>query len=77
MIEKLILMSDYGFFVWLSFAISLFACATVYYRTYKTLKKYEKAFAKELKELTDTERKKVLENSKIANRVFASYNKSI
>ena len=77
MIEKLILMGDYGFFVWLSFAISLFACATVYYRTYKTLKKYEKAFAKELKELTDTERKKVLENSKIANRVFASYNKSI
>ncbi len=77
MIEKLILMSDYGFFVWLSFAITLFACATVYYRTYKTLKKYEKAFAKELKELTDTERKKVLENSKIANRVFASYNKSI
>ena len=77
MIEKLILMSNYGFFVWLSFAITLFACATVYYRTYKTLKKYEKTFAKELKELSDTERKKVLENSKIANQVFASYNKSI
>ena len=45
--------------------------------TFKTLKKYEKAFAKELKELSDTERKKVLENSKIANQVFASYKKSI
>ena len=77
MIEKLILMGDYGFFVWLSFAITLFACAIVYYRTFKTLNKYEKAFAKELKELSDTERKKVLENSKIANQVFASYNKSI
>ncbi|MDC3127087.1 heme exporter protein CcmD [Candidatus Pelagibacter bacterium] len=77
MIEKLILMGDYGFFVWLSFAITFFACVIVYLRTYKTLKKYEKTFAKELKELSDTERKKVLENSKIANQVFASYNKSI
>ena len=77
MIEKLVLMNGYGFFVWVSFAITLFACSIVYYRTYKTLKKYEKAFAKELKELSDSERKKVLENSKIANQVFASYNKSI
>ena len=77
MIEKLILMSNYGFFVWLSFAITLFACATVYYRTYKTLKKYEKAFAKDLKKLSELERKKVLGKSKVASRVFASYNKSI
>ena len=44
MIESLILMNGYGLFVWLSFAISLFACALVYYKTYRTLKKYEKAY---------------------------------
>tara|TARA_B100001057_G_scaffold339893_1_gene340719 strand:+ start:234 stop:467 length:234 start_codon:yes stop_codon:yes gene_type:complete len=77
MIQELIFMNGYGLFVWLSFAITLFACAIVYYKTYKTLKKYEKAFAKDLKKLSDSERKKVLEKSKIANQVFASYNKSI
>ena len=77
MIEKLILMDGYGLFVWLSFVITLFACLLVYYKTYKTLKKYEKAFAKDLYSLSESERKKVLEKSKVANQVFASYNKSI
>ena len=77
MIENLIYMNGYGLFVWLSFAITLFACVLVYYKTYKTLKKYEKAFAKDLHELSESERKKVLEKSKVANQVFASYNKSI
>lgn len=76
MIKDLIFMNGYGLFVWLSFAITLFACAIVYYKTYKTLKKYEKAFAKDLQKLSVAERKKVLEKSKIANQVFASYNKS-
>ncbi len=76
MIKELIFMNGYGLFVWLSFAITLFACAIVYYKTYKTLKKYEKAFAKDLQKLSVAERKKVLEKSKIANQVFASYNKS-
>ena len=46
MIKELILMNGYGLYVWLSFAITLFACALVYYKTYKTLKKYEKALRK-------------------------------
>ena len=75
MIGKFILMNGYGLFVWLSFAITLFACAFVYYKTYKTLKKYEKAFVKDLQRLSVAERKKVLVKSKIANQVFASYNK--
>ena len=77
MIQELIYMNGYGLYVWLSFVITLFACATVYYKTYKTLKKYEKAFAKDLKKLSELERKKVLGKSKVASRVFASYNKSI
>ena len=65
------------FFAQHAFAITLFACGIVYYKTLKTLKKYEKAFEKELKELSESERKKVLEKSKVANQVFTSFNKSI
>ena len=77
MIQNFILMNGYGLFVWLSFAVTFLACAMIYYKTYKTLKKYEKDFAKELNELSESERKLVLEKSKIASQVLASYNKSI
>ena len=77
MIQNFILMNGYGLFVWLSFAITFVACAAIYYKTYKTLKKYEKDFAKELEQLSETERKLVLEKSKVATRILASYKKSI
>ena len=77
MIQNFILMNGYGFFVWLSFAITFLACGIVYYKTYKTLKKYEKDFAKELDQLSEAERKLVLEKSKVASQFLASYNKSI
>ena len=77
MIQNFISMNGYGFFVWLSFAITFLACGMLYYKTYKTLKKYEKDFAEDLKQLTEEERKLVLEKSKVANQVFASHNKSI
>ena len=70
-------MNGYGLFVWLSFAITILACTILYYKTYKTLKKYEKDFAKELEQLSASERKLVLEKSKVASQVLASYNKSI
>ena len=77
MIQNLISMNGYGLFVWLSFAITIVACGVIYYKTYKTLKKYEKSFAKELHLLSEADRKIILEKSKVANQVFASYNKSI
>ena len=77
MIQNFISMNGYGLFVWLSFAITFLVCAIVYYRTYRTLKKYEKDFAKELDQLSESERKLVLEKSKVASQVLASYNKSI
>ena len=77
MIQSFISMNGYGLFVWLSFAVTFLACAIIYYKTYKTLKKYEKDFAKELNELSESERKLVLEKSKVASQVLASYNKSI
>ena len=77
MIQSFITMNGYGLFVWLSFAVTFLACAMIYYKTYKTLKKYEKDFAKELEQLSEKERKIVLEKSRVASQVLASYNKSI
>ena len=77
MIKDLILMNGYGLFVWSSFAITFLICAVVYYKTRKTLKKYEKEFAKEINELSSEKKKVVLESSKIASKVLSSYNKTI
>ena len=77
MINNLIFMNGYGVFVWSSFALTFLVCAIGYYKTRKTLKKYEKEFAKEIEELSVDQKKIVLENSKIAAKVFSSYNKTI
>ena len=77
MIKNLLLMNGYGVFVWSSFILTFIVCAVVYYRTRKTLKKYEKEFAKEIADLTVEKKKVVLEKSKIASKVFSSYNKTI
>ena len=77
MIQQFIFMNGYGLFVWLSFAITFITCVIFYYKTYKTLKKYEKDFAKELEQLSELERKQVLQNSRVASQVLASQNKSI
>ena len=77
MIKDLIYMNGYGIFVWSSFAITILICGTVYYKTRKTLKKYEKEFAKEIEELSAEKKKTVLENSEIASKILSSYNKTI
>ncbi len=76
MIKNLIFMNGYGIFVWSSFFLTFLVCAVVYYKTRKTLKKYEKEFAKEIEELSSEQKKAVLEKSKVASRVFSSYNKT-
>ncbi len=77
MINNLILMNGYGIFVWSSFAITFFICAIFYFKTRKTLKKYEKEFVEEIEALSAEKKKTVLENSKIASKVLTSYNKTI
>ena len=77
MIQNFFTMNGYGLFVWLSFTVTILTCALVYYKTYKTLKKYEKNFANELNKLSAQQRKIVLKKSKVATQVLASYNKSI
>ena len=77
MINNLINMSGYGIFVWSSFVITFLICGLVYYKTRKTLEKYEKEFAKEIEELSAQQKKIVLKNSKIASKILSSYNKTI
>ncbi len=75
--SNLFLMNGYGIFVWSSFIFTFLVCVIVYYKTRKTLKKYEKDFAKEIEELSADQKKTVLETSKVASKVFSSYNKTI
>jgi len=77
MIQNLLTMNGYGLFVWASFSITLISCALVFYRTQKTLKKYEREFVKEINELSAEKRKSVVENSKIASQVSSSHSKTI
>jgi heme exporter protein D len=77
MIENFVTMNGYGLFVWLSFAVTIVSCTLLYYKTYKTLKKHEEAFAKEIYKLSASQRKLVLKQSKVATQGLASFNKSI
>mgnify|MGYP001458831431 FL=1 len=77
MISNLFLMNGYGIFVWSSFFLTFLTCAIVYYKTRKTLKKYEKEFAQEIENLSVNQKKIVLEKSKVASKVFSTYNKTI
>tara|TARA_B100001113_G_C20646824_1_gene421679 strand:- start:276 stop:509 length:234 start_codon:yes stop_codon:yes gene_type:complete len=76
MIKDLIFMNGYGAFVWLSFVITISVCIIFYYKTFKTLKKYEKEFAKEFHKLSIQKKRTILEQSKVANQVLSSYDKS-
>ena len=77
MIQNFLLMNGYGLFVWGSFVITFIACGLLYYKTRKTLKKYEREFAKEINELSSEQKKMVIENSKIASQVLSSFSKTI
>jgi heme exporter protein D len=75
MITKFIEMNGYGLYVWLSFSIVLISCAVVYLKTKKTLKKYEKDFLVELQNLSEKEKNKALETSKVAQQIIAANSK--
>ena len=77
MIQNLLSMNGYGLFVWSSFLITFLACTFVYYKTHKTLKKYEREFTKEINELSVEQKKIVIENSKVASQVLSSYSKTV
>ena len=72
MIIEFISMNGYGLYVWFSFSIVIISCAIVYYKTKKTLKKYEKEFLVELEALSLEEKNKALRTSKIAQQILAA-----
>ena len=72
MILNLITMNGYGLYVWLSFSIVFISCTVVYFKTKKTLQKYEQEFLLELQALTVEERNKALETSKVAQQILAT-----
>ena len=75
MISDFITMNGYGIFVWLSFSIVFFSCTIVYLKTKKSLKKYEQEFLIELQTLSQEEKNKALENSKIVQQILATSSK--
>ena len=77
MIQNFLNMNGYGLFVWAAFSITFISCGIVFYKTKKTLMKYEREFAKEINELSAEKRKSVVENSKIASQVLSSNSKTI
>ena len=77
MIQDILYMNGYGLFVWAAFSITFISCGIVFYKTQKTLKKYEREFAREINELSARKRKSVVENSKIASQVLSSHSKTI
>jgi heme exporter protein D len=75
MIIEFISMNGYGLYVWCSFSIVIISCAIVYYKTKKTLKKYEKEFLVELEALSVEEKSKALKTSKVAQQILAANSK--
>ena len=75
MISNFITMNGYGLYVWLSFSVVFISCAVVYFRTKRTLEKYEQEFLTELQALTPEEKSKTLETSKVAQQIFVASSK--
>ena len=75
MIDNFLLMGGYGIYVWASFLIVALFCILLFYSTRKTLKKYERDFAKELEKLPLEHKKRIAKSSKIVSRILASQNK--
>ena len=72
MISNFITMNGYGIYVWLSFGIVIISSMFVYFKTKKTLKKYEQEFLAELQTLPLEEKNKTLESSKVAQQILAT-----
>ncbi len=72
MITEFISMNGYGLYVWSSFIIVFISCAVVYYKTKKTLRKYEKEFLAELEALPEEQKSEALKTSKVAQQILAT-----
>ena len=76
MITEFISMNGYGLFVWLSFSIVFISCTVFYFKTKKTLRKYEQEFLTELQTLSLEEKNRALKSSKVAEQILATSSKT-
>ena len=76
MITEFISMNGYGLFVWLSFSIVFISCTVFYFKTKKTLRKYEQEFLTELQTLSLEEKNRALKSSKVAQQILATNSKT-
>ena len=75
MILEFLNMGGYGLYIWASFSLVFIFCFILFYRTRKTLKKYEKEFAQELEKLPLEHQEKLAKSSKLVGSILASQNK--
>ena len=75
MISEFLNMGGYGFYIWTSCIIVTVFCFLLYYKTKKTLKKYEKELAKELEKLPVEHRERIAKSSKVISSILVSQNK--
>ena len=75
MINEFLNMGGYGFYIWTSFLLVTVFCFLLYYKTRKTLKKYEKELALELEKLPIEHRKRIARSSKVISSILVSQNK--
>ena len=75
MINEFLNMGGYGFYIWTSFLVVIIFCFLLFYRTRKTLKKYEIEFARELNKLPAEHKKRIAKSSKVISNILASQNK--
>ena len=68
-------MSGYGIYVWSSFGFTFLTCLFLYLRTKKTLKKLEKDFIKEAKNLPEKQFEDI-KKQKIAKEILISHSRS-
>ena len=75
MILEFLNMGGYVLYIWASFSLVFIFCFILFYRTRKTLKKYEKEFAQELEKLPLEHKEKLAKSSKLVGSILASQNK--
>ena len=72
---EIFLMDGYGVYVWSSFGFTFLVCLFLYIRTKKTLKKLEKDFIKEARNLPE-EQFEDIRKQKIAKEILISHSRS-
>ncbi len=75
MIIDIFLMGGHGIYVWSSFLLTFLACLFLFLKTRKTLKKLERDFVKETKNLSPKQFED-LKKQKVAKEILISHSRT-